>query len=351
MYKYFCKTKIVILIIIGFILVFIAIIFFYKLAKPDSNYKISSQVKFVKTFVLHESFIPKEISVYGVAKSLQKVDVINEVPGKILRVYVSLSELVHKNQLLIELDHSSILAKLQEENAKLSYQKSNYNRFLFLLTKRIVSKDHVELLESQLQQTIARVNQLNIEKNKYIIRAPISGLVGLNNLFPGKYLLQSQKLLSIKNINKLYVDFALPATQVSKLQIGLPVILKSVDQAEISGKIIAFDNGVDTSLDSLFIRVAINNVDSLLRDGSYLMGEIILPIKQRVFFIPETALVKNFENSSVWVVKKNKVYLRQVVIFRENNMVFVKNGLKPGEKIVLSRVDELVDGEKIGELQ
>jgi hypothetical protein len=88
---------------------------------------------------------------------------------------------------------------------------------------------------------------------------------------------------------------------------------------------------------------ASNQDRSPLLIGEYVRVKIIGRKLDNVFQIPRTALK---DNSNIWIVKENKTLeIRKVrPVWRDADIVLLKNGLKPGEQLIVSDLPAPVEG-------
>jgi hypothetical protein len=87
-------------------------------------------------------------------------------------------------------------------------------------------------------------------------------------------------------------------------------------------------------------------IDRPLLIGEYVRVEIAGPLMTRVFRIPRIALR---ENDTIWVVGDDSTLdIRSVrTIWRNKQAVFLKEGLNPGEQLIVSDLAAPVAGMKI----
>jgi len=313
----------------------------------QSAIKIQNQnglIRTVDVMVVHSQKFVKTKIIYGYANAYQNIHISSEVPGKIIAIDCHPGDFVHAGQLLIELDHSLISAKLMEENAKKIYQEENYKRNIQLYEHHLISRDLVSQLKSQLEQTIARIKQLSIQEKKYYIRAPFDGVVGINQLLVGQLITTGEILFSISNESKLYLDFELNETNAQSNLLGLFVNFPGYSTV---GKVIAIDNEINMSTHALLARVEIQNNNHQIRSGTFLAGNLNFLEYVSAIKIPLTALHETVEGTAVFVIKKNKAISKMIDVLRLNDQAIVKTGLQEGDEIVALGPDQLINGETV----
>lgn len=135
--------------------------------------------------------ITTSITATGTIEPVTEVEVGTQVSGIIDRIYVDYNSVVHKGQVIAELDKTNLLSELASAQsnlanaqANLNYQTANYQRYKTLYDKGLISANEFEsakLTYEQARQQIV-VQQQNVQKAKTnlgyaTITAPIDGVV------------------------------------------------------------------------------------------------------------------------------------------------------------------------------
>lgn len=139
----------------------------------------------------HIGDISTSITATGTIEPVTKVEVGTQVSGIIDKIYVDYNSVVHKGDVIAELDKTNLLSELTSAQSNLSnaqsnltYQESNYNRYKALYDKGLVSANDYEqakLNYEQAKQNVS-VQQQNVQKARTnlgyaTITAPIDGVV------------------------------------------------------------------------------------------------------------------------------------------------------------------------------
>lgn len=139
----------------------------------------------------HIGDISTSITATGTIEPVTKVEVGTQVSGIIDKIYVDYNSVVHKGDVIAELDKTNLLSELTSAQSNLSnaqsnltYQESNYNRYKALYDKGLVSANDYEQAKLNYEQARQNVNvqQQNVQKARTnlgyaTITAPIDGVV------------------------------------------------------------------------------------------------------------------------------------------------------------------------------
>lgn len=135
--------------------------------------------------------ISTSVTATGTIEPVTKVEVGTQVSGIIDKIYVDYNSVVHKGQVIAELDKTNLLSELESAQhnlanaqSNLDYQKSNYDRYKTLFDKGLISANDFEqarLSYEQARQQVA-IQQQGVQKAKTnlgyaTITAPIDGVV------------------------------------------------------------------------------------------------------------------------------------------------------------------------------
>lgn len=197
-------------------------------------------------------------------------------------------------------------AKATLESTKENYDlaKNNYNRMNQLYQSEVIAKTQLEAAENQLKsaqaQYVAAQNQLEILMKgetaetvnvvkaqlsqaetsvKYAetqlgngtILAPISGVVSAKNINIGELATTNTLLLSIVNLDTLYINTYLPAGLIGKVKTGDPVGVKvsEVPSRIFKGEITVISPVIDTKGKNILLKVRLKEKNPLLRPGMF----------------------------------------------------------------------------------
>lgn len=135
--------------------------------------------------------ISTTITATGTIEPVTEVEVGTQVSGIIDKIYVDYNSVVHRGQVIAELDKTNLLSELASAQSNLSnaqsnlnYQTNNYNRYKSLYEKGLVSANDFENAKLSYEQAVqqTRVQQQNVTKAQTnlgyaTITSPIDGVV------------------------------------------------------------------------------------------------------------------------------------------------------------------------------
>ena len=374
---------IAVLIITIFVLLFaIAAIVFFKLKAPTAGAVFAILALFftladVKAFqfrkmgaspmtmpattvssgvVKEEDWAPT-LSAVGSISAVQGAIVSTELGGIVSEVGFQSGSEAKKGEVLLKLDSSSEEALLHTAEADLELARANLQRERDLAARKVVSKQELDAAESTFGQKQGTVDNMRAFIAKKQVHAPFDGQLGIRQVNVGQMINSGQQVVSLQALDPVYVDFALPQQELSKLAPGLEALVRTDAQSgrEFKGKLTALNSMVDTVTRNVTLQATFENPDHALKPGMFVKIEIVLPEKGKTLVIPGSAVSYAPYGDSVFVIDKKKdpktgketQTLRQAFVRigeARGDFVSVTQGLKAGDEVVSTGVFKLRNG-------
>lgn len=271
----------------------------------------------------------------------------------------------------------SLQASRESRVARVDFAQQQVNRYSDLLRQGAVSKEnvdekdqilrvaHSELLtidsqiqaqqalvaknQKQIKQCQAQIKEQQTQLQYFVIRAPSAGVVGDVPVRLGELVTSSTLLTTLEEAGPLEVYISVPADQSDRLRIGLPVRLVNEENALLAaGKIFYVSQTVNDADQSILAKAIFENSDNKLRTGQMVNVQVIWSRGTSVL-VPVNAVVHLSGKDFVFIAETTRsgVVARQRLVDLGDIVgedYKVKSGLKPNEQIVLSGVQNLVDG-------
>jgi multidrug efflux system membrane fusion protein len=193
-----------------------------------------------------------------------------------------------------------------------------------------------------MQQSV--VDNAKVQLSYTDIRATIDGRTGSNTVKPGNLVGgNSTELVTITQLQPVYVTFAVPAVHLSTLKEHLGkdplLVMAAAPDAggqPIEGRLTFVDNAVDQASDTIKLKATFPNTDLRLWPGQFTRVTLRLTTLSNATVVPSQAVQTGQEGQFVFVVKPDStVELRPITVARRmGEIVVIGKGLTPGERIV-----------------
>lgn len=308
------------------------------------------------TPVKEEDWAPV-LSAVGSVSAVQGAVVSAELGGTVSQVMFQNGGEAKKGEALIKLDTSSEQAQLRTAEADLELARANLQRSRDLAGRKVISKSELDAAEGAFGQKQGTVDNMHSMIKKKEIHAPFDGQLGIRQVNVGQTINPGQQVVALTALDPVYVDFALPQQELSKLAAGFEVRVHTdaLPGKEFKGKLTAINSIVDAVTRNVGLQATLENPDHSLRPGMFAKVEVELPDKEKTLVIPGSAVSYAPFGDSVFVIEKKKddktgkesqIIRQQFVRVGEarGDFVAITNGLKPNEMIVSTGVFKLRNG-------
>jgi multidrug resistance efflux pump len=182
-------------------------------------------------------------------------------------------------------------AQLENSQTQLSAAKAQNDSAqnqLAILTKG-ETQESLNILQAQVKQAQAALQLAQANLANATITAPVSGVISARSINPGELASPGAILLSVVNVDSLYVKASLPVEFTGEVATGQKVLIRTAEipDKEFQGEITNIDQVLDSRNRSVLVKVDLENPDSLLKPG--MLAEIALNNRQEEAETAETA--------------------------------------------------------------
>jgi membrane fusion protein (multidrug efflux system) len=297
------------------------------------------------------------LSAVGSLTAVQGVTVAAELPAKIVEIVFEPGAKVKRGDLLVHQDTSVEEAQLPGAEAQVALTESVLARDVEMLKDKIISQADYDAAIAGHRQAMSQVETLRATIAKKTIRAPFGGRLGVRQVNLGQTLKEGDPIVTLQSLDPIYVNFALPQQELSRLRTGLPVRITSdaLPGLTIGGRITTVNPLVDAETRNVQLQATVNNREEKLRPGMFVNAAVGLPVRQKALVIPATGVLHAPYGDSVFVVaddnavKGGKALRQQFLRLgeRRGDFVAVISGLKEGEIIASTGVFKLRNGQAV----
>lgn len=275
----------------------------------------------------------------GTLHAIHIVDIAPEVAGRIVSIDFEAGQSINKGARLLQLDDRLERAQLKAAIARMNYARQQLERSKTLAVTQAESRQTLDQRQSEFDQTEAAVEQLQTQIAYKAVLAPFDGVLGLRQVNLGEYVSAGTKAVSLTELDELYVNFAVPQQELSKLTQGGKISVRSdVFPDEVfPATINAIDPVVDRNTRNVSAQATMKNPGHRMRPGLFVNVGIALPDLDNVILVPATAVQTSASGDTVFLVKDGKVEIVPVKAgARIDERVVIDAGLSPGDMIITS---------------
>ena len=321
------------------------------------------------------------VSISGSLRSRSVVEVRPEVGGRLLSAGFEEGDFVRQGDLLAEIDPANYTLSVAQAKAVLGVAQAGLGRAQIqveharrekeradnlLRSGGITSRDQealgtgvrdaeaqVRLAEAQVEQARAALAIAEKALKDCRVVAAASGLVQKRYSDPGSLLSAGAPLYMLVDNSQLELECLVPSYRLAEVRTGQQVefTTPSFGDRVFRGAITAINPMVESDNRSVKISARISNPKGELRSGMYARGAIVIGKEPNALVVPRPALLVESEETnagSLYVVDKNQARRRQVQIGGiQEDRVWIREGLTPGDLVIVEVGPELKDGSQI----
>jgi len=346
------RLIIVVAIIGGLLALLVGFHFFvgYKINQAMAHNSAPPQT--VTTTVVKYADWQPEIRAVGSVRAMRGVDITTEVTGLVRSLEFHSGEDARRGQVLVRLNSDADVATLHSLEAAAELAATVYARDKLQFEAEAISQAQLDADAADLKNRRAQAAAQAALVEKKILRAPFDGRLGITTVNPGQYLNTGDKVVTLQQLDPLYVDFRLPQEQLAQVHPGLEVRL-SLDAfpgESFPGKVTAVDPLVDAASRNFQAEATVANPSHRLLPGMFVRVAVLSGTEQRYLTLPQTAITYNPYGSTVYLAQKDaagKRTAQQTFVTTgptRGDQVAVVSGIKEGDEVVTSGQLKLKNG-------
>jgi RND family efflux transporter MFP subunit len=297
-------------------------------------------------------------------KSRDSAIIMPQVEGQITQIFVHSGDRVEAGSPMIEIDplKQQATVKSQEsaraaQEANLVWARKQYERTQGLSSAGVVSKQdmdqarsNLDAAQAQMESLDAQVKEQQVQLHYYKVVALRNGIVGDIPVHVGDRVTTATQLTTIDQPGSLEAYVYVPIEHSSQLKMNLPVQVLDSDGKVLADSRISFISPqVDNTTQTVLVKARIANGNDALRQSQFIRARVVWGTHQNpqvpILAVSRLAgqyfaFVAEAQNGGSFVARQKPLKIGQTV----GNDYEVQDGIKPGDKVIISGTQFLLDG-------
>jgi membrane fusion protein (multidrug efflux system) len=300
----------------------------------------------VDGYIVKPAVLKDELEITGTLEPNQEVDIVSELPRKIVRINIKDGSSVQTGQLLFELDNADLLAQLEKLHQQEKLASLNEERMRDLIQHEAVIQQDYDQALTNLKVLQAQIVELQVMLDKTRIRAPFRGRLGIVHVYPGAVVSVNTVLTHIQDNSLVKLDFHVPEKYAQTIITGsIQHFTVASDSGTYNARVVAREAGVDQHTRTLLVRAVSPNPGGVLLAGQSARMHLALHSFADALTVLSQALIPSSQGYSVYRVKNNQAQLTEVEIGQRGPYsVEIIHGLHKGDTVVTSNLLRLMPG-------
>jgi len=284
--------------------------------------------------------------------------------GRIIDITRAEGERVARGDVLVRFEIPSLIAEVQRQTAEvqraqaaLGTVKANQTRQRELFERGIAARKDVEDADRMVADTEAAVGQAEASRAAAVtaaaratVRATFNGVIAKRFHNPGDVVepAASDPVLRVIDPRRLEVVASVPLSESSRVMVGAGGWMKSTmtGSPDLALKVVSRPAQVEQGTAAIPVRLAFV-VPPNLTAGTPAQVDIDAERHTNVVLVPSTAIVREGEETGVFIVTGDTAHRRPVQVALDDGTDAEVSGVKAGEMVIVQGQAGLPDGAKI----
>jgi RND family efflux transporter MFP subunit len=317
----------------------------------------------VKVVTAQAQMVPQSTDYLATLKSRNSAAIQPQVEGDITRIFVRSGERVEAGAQLLEIDprkqeatvnnqeaaYKSKLATMEQDRIDLERKQKLYAAGVIAKADLDASQSAYEAAKADAAALEASIREQQVQLHYYTVKAPTNGIIGDIPVKVGDHVTSQTLLTTLDHGGELEAYVYVPSEKATQVHVGMPVdLLDDAGNPLVRTKIFFVSPRVDTDSQTLLVKTQVPNSEMRFRNAQQVHARVIWS-ERKMPVIPVTAVSRLSGKLFAFVAEGEgqKAVARQRVIEVGDlvgNDYSVLDGIKPGDKIIVSNVQMLADG-------
>jgi len=333
-------------------------------SKNSETKGVEEKIVNVRTEEVEKRSLRPFIETIGTLYPYETVEISAEIDGILKDVRVEEGTIVARGDLLAAIDESDYELQVRHAEAVLRQAETSLSNAIVefrrkepLYKEGLLSKEEFDAVSTRLSLAEAEVDkakaslslmQQRLYKTK--IYSPLSGVVKEKRVSPGNFIKTGTPLFTVIQTNPIKLLFQISEKDAGRLKVGEEVLCK-VDpypEKEFKGKLNIINPSLDETTRTLKVEALIPNREGLLKPGLFARVILYTGSPRSTLVVPATALLYEAEKVKVFTIEEGRAKERIIKTGdKYNDMFAVLEGLKEGDKVVVTGQQNLSEGTKV----
>ncbi len=293
----------------------------------------------VDVLVASPRALTNQIEANGSVVANEYVELHPEISGRIVYLNVPEGGPVSKGTVIARVNDADLQAQLEKSRVQLELYRKTEEREHKLLDINGINQADYDLAVNNVNSIKADIDYTQAQLDKTVIRAPFDGVVGLRQVSPGAYVTSANIIATVQQLDKIKVDFTLPAQYAAAVRSGtlVDIQLDAQTNERRKGLIVASEPQVNLSSRNLKVRALLK--EGAAHPGAFVKVFINAGAGKKAIMVPTNCIIPEDKNNQVIIVKGGKAKVVNVVTgVREADDIEITSGINTGDTVIVTGV-------------
>ena len=322
----------------------------------------------VETKAVESRQVEYQVSAVGSLEAFEHVAVTSRVAGAIERVAFTEGQLVRAGQPLVEIEPEryrlaveAAEATVQKQLAAREEAQAGFNRRQAASAKNpgLIRGEEIETWRTRVQTAAAEVSQAQaalaqakLNLRDAFVRAPVTGIIQTRTVQTGQYVQPGAVLATLVRRDPLLLRFQIPEQDAAPIRPGMTArFTVAEDLSPHSARITHVAAAADQASRMVEVTAQVVNPNQVvLRPGAFARVTVPIGDRKNAPVIPQTAIRPSERGFLAFVVEPGGIARQRILTLgmrTADGQVEVRDGIQPGETLVIRGAEALRDGAKV----
>lgn len=278
--------------------------------------------------------VPQGLTAIGTLQAVHQVTVAPEVGGRVVAILFTSGAQVHGHDPLVQLNDGPEQGDLANYQAQAENAEVNLSRSQKLVGRQFETQVNVDLNRAQLGEAKGLIAKTQAQIAQKLVRAPFDGQLGIRQIDLGQYVSPGSAIVTLTNLDTLYLNFSLPEQNLSQLALGqtVEIAVDAYPGKLFKAVLTTIEPQISTDTRAISLQATLANPGHLLQPGMSANATVELPPLKDQVVVPETAVDFSLYGDAVFTVYHGDDGGKKVLKVRRD---YVKTGPRFDGKVVI----------------
>ena len=254
-------------------------------------------------------------------------------------------------------EDARLASRLDATREQLQATKQELTRRQQLYERKLIAEEDVARARASYENALHDYEMSQRTSERARITTPIAGVVlqlarDQNGLpvADGQKVNQGFEVARIAPTDRLIADVDLVGPELARVRTGQIVRIRhyAFEDVVMEGTILRLSPTMDPGTHSFRAEVEVDNSSALLRPGMFVQAAIIAARHDDIAIVPREAVTQRAGHNVVFVIDGQRAVRRNISLgLTDDDKIEVRDGVKPGERIVVRGLETLTDGTRV----
>lgn len=318
--------------------------------------------------------VPVYLTGIGIVQASNTTSIRTQVDGKLQSVNFIEGQMVHRGDVLAQIDPTLYKAALDQAKAKKAQDAAqlvsvtkDLERIRTLIEKAADTQqnfDRQTALVAQVKATIdadqAAIESAQAQLDYSTIKAPTDGRMGIRQIDPGNFLRANDTtgagtIVVLTQTKPISVIFTLPEKNLGDVKQAMargPVEIIAFDQDDAkqlaTGTLMLVDNVIDQTTGTIKLKATFPNDDERLWSGEFVHVRLLNQMRDKALVVPSAAIQRGPKGLFVWRIENGTAKPQHVEAAEsQGGTTVVTKGVAAGDQVVINGQYRLQTGTRV----